>query len=306
MKKKHHFKFTEDWNTVVSSTEGRQNSAILKTFGSRQQVQGIISPVSMDRNNPIATSRSYYEMNPYRANGGSVIFPPGVASVPMSNDKIYYKCVLGTLKIINLTTLATEVKVYWLKCKRDAYWGPNEIWDHALTDESMGSAANIPAATTGVATATPGAPIRQNIGQNPFHLQTFKAHYKVLQKNVYYLQGGDEVDTNFRFEYNKILDKSVLEETPVNTVQPTEFLANYTVIPYVIFNGSLIGVGTPATEVTNGVAKLGFYVNQTHEFGPVPAELKTPTTNYFPGALEGANTERQIIDTDMSATVVVV
>lgn len=309
MRQKHHFKFTEDWTNIFTSLEGRQGFGFFKCIATRAQMLGSAGPFLRTGNTAALTSAANpFELNPYRVNSGSAIFAAGTTAIPMLNDKIYYKSVVGTCKVINMTTVATHVTIYWLMTKKDTFFGPNDVWQQAIDAEKMGTANAGPATLTTDPDATPGAPLNVNVGQNPFMYRHFKQYWRVLEKKVYYLQGGDEIDTNFKFEYNKLLDRSVINSMPNNT-----FIANYTIVPFVIFKGSLVGATVtsgdpplpvfPSPEVTIGACRLGVYINQTHEYGPVPAELRTPTTHYFPGAVEGTNIEVQIDDTDQNDTV---
>lgn len=303
VKKKHHFKYGEEWNIINTSAEGVQNWVECKSIGSQQQLLG--SPISASRSLFYSTAASYYELNPYRVNGGSSIFPAGTTGTPMANDKLYYRSVNGTLKIVNLTSLATYVQILWCKCKKSTGNSPGTTWQAATVAEQMGSSAPVSVTTTLVPVATAGFTNSFAIGNHPNMYQAFRDYWKIVHVEKTYLQGGDQVDWKFHFNINKLLNK------PTYSQEPALFVANMSIVPLVIQYGALAAISdtasaTTTSEVVHGITRLGIAITQNHEFGPVPAEMKTPTGQFFPGMVRGDGLgptghviqERQIDDTD--------
>jgi len=309
MHKKYHFKFVEDWDATITTSDGQQSVSTLRSIGSNAQIKGTV--LTTTRSSIDGTSRSYYELNPFRTNTGSAIFPIGVPGTPINAEKIYYKRVTGSLKLVNLANISMHCTIYWLYCKKDTDKIPDNLWVDAITQEGMGGTVVVPSGTPTTGVSTPGVPVIYNLGQNPFMYKTFKDHWRVLEKKVYYLQGGDQIDTNFNFVYNKLLDKRVLTEVPATTL----YCANYSIVPFMICHGGLVGIGTTgiptgsASEVTTGSGKVGVMITQTHEFGPVPAETRYPTIQYYGGIVESGIApagDQMIIDTDVKSAVVIV
>lgn len=304
-RKKHHFKYGEEWNQILTSNEGFQSMMDCKTIGSKEQLQG--QPVNSSRQLIYTTAASYYELNPFRINTGSSIFPPGTIA-PMSNDQLYYRTVNGTLKIVNLESLATYVTILWCKCKKSTGSSPAVTWANAAANERMGSLIpGYPSTTTGgTSVAAAGYTREIHVGNHPNMYQSFRDLWKIVHSEKFYLQGGDQIDTKFHFNINKLINRQTINE------EPTLFIGNMSIVPLVIQYGALAAISdlagaTAGTEVVHGITKTGVAIIQNHEFGPVPAETRTPTGQFFPGMVHGISgptgpihvvQERQIDDTD--------
>lgn len=298
------FRFTETWDGVFTTKEGKQDIAFLRVFGNRSQLQGG-TPTTL-RADPQLSFVNFYELNPYRANGGSTLFPAGSAATVAANDMIFYRSVYGKVAMINLTNLATQVKIYWFLCKKDTAKSPDTIWIDGLNAMAMGLAAAPDVMSTTVAVNTPGLPSYDDLGQSPFNVKEFKQFYKPVHSETVILQGGDQRDVNFRFEINRLIKKQAILD------RASAFLAGLTVVPFAIIKGSLVAVGdtggaTEGSEVTVGKTKVGFMCTNTHVFYPVPAENKTPTTVTYNGVVSSLVghivDEEMVIDTDVISKV---
>lgn len=292
------FMYMETWQLVSNSAESQQEALLCKCIGSRDQVIGNTSNL---RSSFFSIAESPYELNPYRANGGSATFPAGAAGTPMQNDKLYYRSVFGKLSLLNMANLASHVRVYWCLAKVDTGNHPVLTWQGAIGDMAMGSANPLIASLTTTPAATPGFATRFDPGTSPLSYAMFRKTWKVLHMESFNLQGGDEVDVSFKFNYNRYITKSELSQ------RPTLFLKGISIVPFVVYYGSMCGVGdgppapTAATEVVYGQSRIGVIVQQTHVFEPVPAETKTPTSQVFYGLVSApshAIDERIIDDTD--------
>lgn len=303
-RKKHHFKYGEEWNTILTSNEGYQGIADCKMIGSKDQLNGV---VNSSRQLIYTSAASYYELNPFRINTGSAIFPTGTMGTPMTNDKLYYRSVNGVLKIVNLESLATYVTILWCKCKKNTNSSPAGAWTNGATNERMGSLIpGYPTVTTGVgSTAAAGYTRELHIGNMPQMYQSFRDYWQVIHREKTYLQGGDQIDFKFHFNINKLINRQTENESG------GLYVANMSIVPLVIQYGALAGISdligaTASTEVVHGITKTGIAIIQNHEFGPVPAETRTPTGQFFPGMVHGVGDipaghivqEKQIDDTD--------
>lgn len=303
MRKKHHFKYGEEWNVILTTDEGYQNAADLRSIGTKEQLVG--SPVVGTRALFYSTAASYYELNPYRINTGSTIFPAGTVGTSWANDKIYYRSVNGTLKVVNLESLATYIQIYWCKCKKSTGESPVTTWRNSATTERMGSTPSAPQDQTTDATAVAGYTTERMIGNHPNMYKAFRDYWQIVHSEKTYLQGGDQVDFKFHFNINKLLHRDTYSR------EPGLFVANMSIVPIIIQYGALAGISdvvaaTAATEVVHGATKTGIAIIQNHEFGPVPSEARVPTGQFFPGMVHGSDTgpnahvvkEAQIDDTD--------
>lgn len=294
------FKYTETWQVIQTSFESKQSFVELKNIGTRSQLAGLPSNT---RSNAATHGISPYEINPYRANGGSIIYPAGAAGTAAANDMFYYKSVIGKTMFLNCTTISVTCKVHWLLCKRDTNFSPAALWAQGLAAEQMGSVLAVSQASTVITTATAGQPDNTFVGQSPFAVKEFRKFWKPIHSESFVLQAGDQRDINFKININKLIKKQAIVD------RVTLYMANHTIIPFLIYHGSLVGVSdipaaTKVSEIVYGVAKVGMVTNYTHTYLPVSAENKTPAVQQFEGIVSGVGhvlNETQVTDVDAIA-----
>jgi len=297
LKKKVAYKYMSTWDTVVNGSEGIQALGVLKNIGTKFQMLGTTSTA---RGDPARDADSYYDLNPYRNLTGSAIFPTQAASpgAGYSSDKIMYKYVSGTVSALSMASIAQKVDILWCMCKKDSNDSPIDTWDNILFSMRMGTTPAVPASVTTSTTATPGAGAMTNPGAHPQQLVAWREMWRVIHTERLLLQPGDQVDINFFFRINRLIDKINIDRS-VST-----YMANYTIVPIVIQLGGLFGIfdtGATATEVTYGATKVGYHVKQIHTFQALPATARQPVTRFYPGAVVGTHTTtgQHVIDTDI-------
>lgn len=298
LRKKVAYKYMSTWDTIISGSEGIQALGVLKSIGSRLQLLGTTSTARQD---PLRDADNYYDLNPYKFLTGSGIFPTQAASAgaAVASDKIMYKYVSGTLSVLGMESISQKVEVLWCLCKKDSNDSPFDTWDNTLFSMRMGTTPAVPSAFTTGNTATPGAGTPTNPGAHPSQLPGFREMWKIIRSEKLLVQPGDQIDINFFFKINRLIDKINMDRSVTN------YMGGYTIVPLIIQLGGLIGITetaqpSPAVEVTHGATKVGYHLRLVHTFQALPATARLPVTRFFPGAVVGAHTNaaRYVEDTD--------
>lgn len=252
--------------TDLSGQTGRQLllNGIERIF-SRSQ---IIGNTATSASAPDQFPDDLFLLNPNSTRGTNTLFP-GPADPVSFNDYLYIKSVKFDTKVLSLTNVAQKVTAYWLTPNYDTDLTPQQSWTEIVNGKnlSQGPAGTRPTLLTLAAIGGADGPLA--IGANPFEHIEFRKQWKVMFKQVFVLQPGDQRAISGTIVYNKAISR----KTFLN-VRKTEYLKGFTVFPFIIVEAGLVGIssttGTRSAEVSTAVPFVGVFSDYLLRFGSLP------------------------------------
>lgn len=288
-----HFHLSHFYSGIIKQVEGRQGIGQGMEIFNLNQCLGVTSNAV---NNAGAWGTDPFQLNPYSVAPTTAIYP-GIAGVA-SEDKIFIKDVDHCLRIVSMTTIPQKIKIYWMLCKKNTTTSVAQLWTNLLDDTSLGQgAATAPTTLAGPLTFQPGKGFTNDLGRTPYQVPAFKKFWKLLSRDQMILQPGDEISVKRKFVYNRMLQKGMLEEVS------GLYVPGYTVLPFVIVEGSLVGIstalGVEATQVAPGSCKVGIFSKDTINFKATPVNRYSIERNE-PAFIRNDTTDvlKQVDDTD--------
>lgn len=262
------YKLTHQYSKVITGTQGNQTYATGMYIFSVLQCQGSTSGV---RNSSSLWGTSIYTLNPYSTAPSNAIYP-GIAGVA-AEDKVVIKDVKSEMRVLSMATIPQRVRVYWCLCRKATAASFITLWINCLADTTLGQGASAASNMISNTSYTPGAPGTTDIGRSPFELAAFRGYFKMLDKDQFILQPGDEITLTRKFVYNKVLMQGYASD------MTGSHAPKYTIVPFIIVDGSLVGIattaGTDAAEVSPGECKVGLMQTDTITLYATPVNRYT-------------------------------
>lgn len=218
--------------------------------------------------NVIQFGTSIYAMNPYQAITNSTIY--GATASPL-DDIVHCKSVVSDLQITNLSTLATQVVLYWFVNKIDTQTNVYPEWNNCMVSQglSQGLVAQ-PTAFSG-AGSTPGLgyPDQSVYGTTPMASHAFRKQYRVLKKVEFMLDGAATEKIKYRIGLNKTVVRRIMD---LLNGSSTHFARGISVQLMMIIRPTPVMVQENGTDVgvTIGTAKVGYTINSKYTFTTMP------------------------------------
>lgn len=295
------YKFRNINQWVIESDQGRQKSDWPETIMHRDMIVGTTSSSRTER---VKLPDELFKLNPFWAqqNTASTVYPNLVNTDVSRTDVLYIKNVVSEIALLNMTTTATLVDVYWMTPVNDTERDPSEAWTDCMTTLTEGQASSTNASDIATGTATAGGGNVDNWGENPFSNRYFRRAWKAIKVSKMILQPGDQRVIKTKINYEKVIAKHTFAENRL-----LGFLKGLTVVPFIIARAGLVGLstaeGVDSSEVAYGKAKVGLIHNQLYTFGAVPIKSRN-TLRVYKGAVEATtNVSKMITDEDLVDTV---
>lgn len=294
------FRYDESKQAVSGSVDGNQMVAVLPYIATREQLNG--APVLADRSVFSTWDVNPFQLNPFVSTISPSTVYPGPFNAVVANDKLAIKGCKHSLAILNMESIATEVKIIWCQAKRNTQYTPLTLWDLELQAQNMTQSLQFVDSTIGGNTARGGASLFSDIGRMPTELKGWRRYYRVVAQHTVIMQPGDQHTVSTHFNFSKVVLKSMLDEM----ITAEEFIGGLTIVPMVICKSSLVGISTgiaiPSPEVTYGPVKLGFMLQNAWTFNALP-QNRLSTNRTYRGFLVNATSvagqvEKSIDDTD--------
>lgn len=197
---------------------------------------------------PAQSEYAYFDINPYDKITGSGIFTNNTF---LSNDRLLLKYEAVMMDFSNVSTSATQVRLYAFKCKKYTSLGPLNYWNQDLIDmgEQGPGAATVPAA--GLITNTPGYMNYQFPYMAPKGCKTLSEFYHLQGVNEFNLNAGGHEKLRVDIVHNMLGIKEAYNKAG------TIFVPGSTVFV-------LVQLGVPVVDVTTGGGPLAtFSSNET-------------------------------------------
>jgi len=213
---------------------------------------------------------SPFELNPYSTAPNNDIYT-NVPGAVVAADKIYIRSVKSELKFVSMCPIAQKVQVYFYLCQKDHDDNPVNAWNDILTTTKfLQPASGVgPVTYAGIQPLTLGGLLIDYPGSQP--PARMSQRWKVLHKDQFMLQPGDNLSLTRTFIINRMMNKDFLSEHTQN------FMRGVTICSMVVTEGAIVGLGDtnsfPATnvdKVTNGRTKLGYVHTDTYQFAALP------------------------------------
>ncbi|UJO02141.1 ORF2 [Ninurtavirus momolo] len=213
----------------------------------------------------------YYSTAPNNAIYTAV--PPAV----VASDKLYIRSIDHELRFVSMTNIAQRVKVYYMLCNMNTDKDVSTIWGDCLAKtegylQTVNTTLISIAALGGVTSA--GSEFTSDVGETPFKSTGFRKFFKLLHKDQFILQPGDQQQINMKFHINKMIVKQQLADMDAST----RLIRGFTIIPYVIVDGALVGIATvggTATQIGPGAPKVGMLARDNYHFAALPVNRFT-------------------------------
>lgn len=211
----------------------------------------------------------------------------------------YIRSCKSVMEVVNLVSVACEVKVYYVTPVFDTSISPIDAWVGLLESKRNFQVGQGRATTVASASVNAGFPWFDTLGENPFTHSEFRKQWKCLKKHSFTLQPGAQHSFSMNLVYNKAIARATIER-----MRTDYFLAGITVYPLFIVRSGLLGVtdntATAATDVSYGAVKLGVVHNFAYELGMLSNSSISANRVHF-GAVQNIGNDakmKMIDDTD--------
>lgn len=271
--------------TKCTSSAGVQNISVIGVYGTTNQWMYSQTP-ALD---PLfdESEAAWFQLNPNAKTTGSAI----LGAISPANDQFFLKTVDVAMEITNLSNVAAEATILWVKAKENMEFNTGDRldfttqWNNILIAERQTGDNVQEQATGGVAGAavagTFGNATSNVVGEYPSSLKGWRRLWKVLGTERFDLAPGasHRINTTLHYNYlgkmdeiiglNKYYTNSTGSWTSGNTTVPV--LKNGTVYAVMIYHGAPVDdESDPATKrITYGKTSLGVINNSVHKFKSV-------------------------------------
>lgn len=274
------FFYTENWDFMNFGTEGKQGLFTGKTVMSRNQLIG--SGVTNNRISQNTWAIKPWELDLYSTATLTPLYT-GPAPSPLANYEYGVEKVRITAGCVSMTNFPQEVELFYFLCKKDTDNNPQTVWGNVLAARGSMMATAAQATLTTGATATGGALELGMYDQPPpTHYKEFRNIWKTVFHEKFVLQPGD----TRKFVVDVHVNKKIFCEN-LTSERTRTFLAGYSIVPYGIMRGSLVGIkDSSSVEVTFGKCEVGFYQQNDYTFRSIKQSALSQTYE-FPAMVSG-------------------
>lgn len=267
------------WDGVFRNGTGTQG---VHSMGSMCQKGHLIDTPVIAGTVPISRLPvNLFDINPQQGLIGNMQATGTYTAAPKF-DRVYLDSIRGTLNLVNLSAVATHVKLYCVVARTSNASSPSDYWASELTDlaADQGKFGALSNATytyngTGVLTVTAGNPGTMNgsiVGTVPTMLPSWRKAFKVLKVKKLVLEPGEANEVNYHVVYKKYFDREFIKDLSTATVP------NRTLHWFMIVHGALVHLTDTASagQVTHGPTQVGYLFNQAYKVKPVISKNKVP------------------------------
>jgi len=265
--------YHETFDGLSATLEGQQVTYICKNFMTSQQLLGLT--VATDRRDKEAWACDPCALNPYQ----NITTVGTYTGGQTANDSFYLQSLTAQLAVVSTCTIPQKIKIMWLMYKKNSNQSVTSIWDASITYESMGQTALTYPANPTVLNPTPGTATKDFIESNPFSMKMFKQYFKLLHKEEFCLQPGDQRHFQATFGINKRFDIPYLRS--MKNTSADQYLGGITIVPVIIHYGGLVQIQKSGVlDTTYGIADLGVMQNNKYIFRAVKADRLSVSRTY--------------------------
>jgi len=276
--------YENTWDFVNNGVdEGRQNTDETKRVLTRKQIVGTTSNNRLDNDNwacdPVL-------LNPF-VNSDATPSSYFTTLKAKDQDRFHLEYYTEKLHLVSESLIPMKVKIYWLQYRKSTADSVSTVWTNLLSKMSLGQSAPVPAQYTNTLTATAGQPTINEYGMDPFSCPGFKRMFRLLKSETVILQPGDQRYYSNKFEIHRTFERAVFNEIDSGT----NYLANITIVPFIITYGGLVvvrdAISGSRAEVTPGQTKYGCFVQQKFCFRAVKND-RINSMRWFPGHIQNS------------------
>lgn len=265
--------FTENWQNVVTGTEGRQNVSEARVYMTSQS----FTNTSTIRNDRFSQTPAYFNLDANQFNTGQAVGPLSSGIEISQERQLNIHSVWSDMNFTNMQSSAATVYCYFFLAKRDTNKSPLEWWTTDCGSLDYSVSANIYATAT---TSTTW----QTAGTNATTLFTYpntpnvKRNYRVLRVTKMQLDGG----ASHRLKFSTIVNKVVrYSEMFLSADAGNTYVGGLSIVPLIICQGSPVGINdsagaTTASEITISAPKVGISLARTYKFSTPKDVVQTP------------------------------
>lgn len=293
---------------TMTASEGKQGYGDLCYHGTVGQLySGMATGLIPD---PYFWKDAAFSQNPYQATTNTKIYT--VTPEPQA-DRIFMESCSASLQIMNPSTIACEICVYWCLAREQSPAGPSQWWTDVLLNTTLTGAgvANNPSSVTGAVTS--GAPNPFIYGQKPEYERTFGKRWAIMKKRCIILQAGSSHDFKYTINYNKFLDRINFQGM---AGQGDQVADGITLAVMMIVKPTLVvireGGNVPGNDVgvSTGTVKIGWGYTHRYKFKALESSrvnVNRAGPNFVSEAGLGTSAyEAQISVTDTSINPVII
>lgn len=281
----------------LANVEGQQAGALVTAHWTSDQFV-LNSGVGA---NVIQFATCIFDMNPYQAITNVTQY--ALAPAAPLDDQVHCKSVISDLQITNLSTLATQIVLYWFVNKVHTANNVFPEWQACLTSEALGQTAVAPPASF-VAPAVLGYPDQSCYGTTPMSCHAFRKQFRVIKKVEFMLDGAATEKIKYRIGLNKSFSRRAMQEANGSSQHfyngaSVQLLMIMRPTPVMVTEGTAppVDVG-----VTIGNAKVGYTINSKYTFTTIPG-IRTSVNRALQSFVHDAvGTEKIINVVDTVAT----
>lgn len=275
-------------NTVLTQVIGYQAVAYCSGIATRDQLVGNVSANFQLGAYATSWATDPFLLNPYSTPAVNAIYSLGAPPAVADADTIFINSITTTFRFVSLENIAQRVKVFWLLCKKTNNVSPPTLWANHLNggDEGYMQPVNATGPTSIAAGGViiPGMAQTSNPGIEPQQNPGFRKMWKLLHKDQFMLQPGENMSLERKLIYNKRVLRRMLTDIGTN-----QYVAGLTVFPIIIVDGALTGVGTVgsggvASYVSPGATKVGILQQDVVSLSAMTANrytIKRVETGYY-------------------------
>lgn len=264
------YQLTHIAQAIYQGAQGKQGVNNLTEELNVLQMTGQTS--TSDLNYAQQWSTDPWLLNPYSTAPQNAIYTNTPNSVEAS-DRIFIKSLDHRADLINLSSQAVKIDIYYCLCTSDTHWSPAGAWIRYFNEPRylQPTAASGPSLEAN--SPIIGAAYYDLLGQVPKNSQLQKM-WKIIDHRKIILQGGDTIKTHTKFVLNKTYTR---EQFTMLSATNVGYKAGLSLVPMMIQNGSLVGYepdginGVPATQVSYCHTKVGVVTQDVISFAALPA-----------------------------------
>lgn len=262
------FKLVHHLSKTLGNVQGRQAVSVGMEIFTKDQLGGVTT-------NVLGSTSQWdtdpFLLNPYSTAPQNSIYPNTPNEV-VATDKLFIKNVKSHLRIVSMESIPQRVKVYWILNKRNTNLSATTIWSTSIANNAgYLQTGSVAPSTLATSTFTSGYAHNYDIGQTPFGCPDFRKFFKLLDKDQFILQPGDEITVSRTFIMNKMYYKNTI----LTMSTEDRYVPGYTITPVIVVDGSLVGIasnlGTEAGRVAPGATKVGVFSSDHITFAATPA-----------------------------------
>jgi len=178
------------------------------------------------------------------------------------------------LTIWNCDPVGSEIKILWLRAKKDmdANSEPSVFWGSILTSRGSERATYVSATSPNVY-GTTGTMTKEMPGCSPLELVEFKKLWELAHYEKFNLSAGDSKKFSITYKVNKVFEYNQIRNAKA---QGLKYIGGVSIVPLIIYQGHPVLNGA-ASQVnqrpTYGKTTIGWIAQNKFRFGAVKGTM---------------------------------